>query len=128
MESSYTLLLVDDEPANRLLLSKRLEQDGHMVNTAENGRQALDMMQTERFDLVLLDLLMPVMDGMATLSAIKSDPALKDTTVVMLSSDDNRETMDNCFNLGASDYLTKPVNPLELKQRVRRCLEAGQNA
>jgi CheY-like chemotaxis protein len=128
MDHPYSLLLVDDEAANRLLLGKRLELDGHAVSTAENGRQALDMLQSERFDLVLLDMLMPDMDGMATLSAIKSDAALKDTMVVMLSSDDNQETAANCISLGATDYLTKPVDPVELKQRIRCCLEARQSA
>ena len=124
MKRTYSLLLVDDEEANRLLLTRRLQQDGHAVMTAENGSVALDMMRVEQFDLVLLDMNMPVMDGLATLSAIKSDPMLKSATVVMLTAADSREQVINCLSLGAADYLIKPVNPLELKQRVLRCLES----
>lgn len=115
MERAYSLLLVDDEAANRLLLTKRLEQDGHVVSTAENGREALDMMQAERFDLVLLDMLMPVMDGMATLSAIKSDPAFRDTMVVMLSSDDNQETDGQLFQPGRSRLPHQAAQPSGIK-------------
>ena len=124
MKRTYTLLLVDDEEANRLLLTRRLQQDGYTVMTADNGSVALEMMRVEQFDMILLDMYMPVMDGLATLSAIKSDPILKSTAVVMLTATNSREQVINCLSLGAADYLIKPVNPVELKQRVRRCLES----
>ena len=125
MQHSNNILLVDDEEPNRLLLSKRLEQEGYVVTGAENGRQALELMKMQRFDLVLLDMYMPEMDGLSTLDAIKSDPVLQDTKVVMLTAANTREHVVHCLSLGAADYLIKPVNPVEFKQRVRRCLEDG---
>ena len=123
---TYSVLLVDDEEPNRLLLAKRLEQDGYTVTTAENGRQALEVLRTEHFDLVLLDMYMPVMDGLATLDAIKSDSMLQDTKIVMLTAANTREHVVHCLSLGAADYLIKPVNPVEFKQRVSRCLLNGE--
>jgi CheY-like chemotaxis protein len=123
LQSIHSLLLVDDEEANRLLLTRRLEQEGYAVTGAENGRMALDLMRVEQFDLVLLDMNMPVMDGLATLNAIKSDPVLKETAVVMLTASKMREHVVHCLSLGAADYLIKPVNPMELRLRVRRCLD-----
>ena len=122
-ERIYSLLLVDDEEANRLLLTRRLHQGGYAVTGAENGRQALEMMRLEHFDLVLLDMYMPVMDGLATLDAIKSNPILEATTVIMLTAANTREHVVHSLSLGAVDYLVKPVNPAELMQRVRFCLE-----
>ncbi|NWG87195.1 MAG: response regulator [Hydrogenophilaceae bacterium] len=123
LHAAYSLLVVDDEEANRLLISRRLEQAGYVVTTAENGRQALDMMRFERFDLVLLDLYMPEMDGLATLDAIKSDPKLSDVPVIMLTAAKTREMVAHSLSLGAADYLIKPINPIDLKQRVRACLD-----
>lgn len=123
MKRVYYLLLVDDDEAKRLVLTRRLEQAGFMVAVAEHGRAALDMLRVERFDLVLLDMYMPVMDGLATLDAIKSDPLFQETIVVMLTAANTRDHVVHCLSLGAADYLIKPVNPEELNQRVRRCLE-----
>lgn len=124
MEHQYSLLLVDDEEANRLLITRRLEQEGWHVAAAENGRRALEMLQLERFDLMLLDMNMPEMDGLATLDAVKSDDNMKDMAVVMLTAANARESVVQCLSLGAADYLVKPVNAVELRQRVRRCLES----
>jgi DNA-binding response OmpR family regulator len=123
MERTYSLLLVDDEEANRFLLTRRLEQAGYHVTQADHGRHALKLMGIERFDLVLLDMNMPEMDGLATLDAIKSSNALLNIPVIMLTAANDRETIVHCLSLGAADYLIKPVNPVELKQRVSRCLE-----
>jgi CheY-like chemotaxis protein len=124
VQRTFSLLLVDDEEANRLLLRRRLEQDGYLVTEAENGRKALEVMRVERFDLVLLDMYMPEMDGLSTLDAIMSDDTLRKVPVVMLTASNTREHVVHCLSMGAADYLIKPVNPVELKQRVRRCLEA----
>lgn len=123
MQREYCVLLVDDEEASRLTLTRRLEQGGYGVTVAENGAQALEMMRMERFDLVLLDVYMPVLDGLATLDAIKSDPVVQDVTVVMLTAANTREYVVHAMSLGAVDYLVKPVNSAELVQRVRRSLE-----
>ena len=127
MRHTYHVLLVDDEEANRLVLRKRLQQNDYNVTTAENGRQALELMRIEQFDLVLLDMYMPVMDGLATLDAIKSDPVLQDTIVVMLTAANTREHVIHSLSLGAADYMIKPVNPIEFRQRVQHCLTAGGN-
>lgn len=119
----YSVLLVDDKHELRLLLGRRLEQVGYLVTLAVHGRHALQLMELERFDLVLLDLNMPEMDGLAVLKAIKSSAALQNTPVVMITAASSRESVVECLSLGAADYLVKPVNPLELTQRVHRCLE-----
>lgn len=118
----YSILLVDDKHDLRVLLTRRLEQAGYLVTAAVHGRHALQLMALERFDLVLLDLNMPEMDGLATLQAIKSNDDLKTVPVVMLTATNSRESVVKCLGLGAADYLIKPVNPLELAQRVHRCL------
>lgn len=123
MQRKFCLLLVDDEETGSRMLNRRLEHEGYVVAAAENGGQALEMMRVERFDLVLLDVYMPVLDGVATLDAIKSDPLLQDATVIMLTAANNREHVVHCLSLGAADYLVKPVNPAELVQRVRNSLE-----
>jgi CheY-like chemotaxis protein len=126
MDRTYSLLLVDDEEANRLLLTRRLEQAGNFhITQAEHGRQALNLLSVERFDLVLLDMMMPEMDGLATLDAIKSNDDMKNTPVVMLTAAKDRTSILQCLSLGAADYLIKPVNPVELKQRVRHCLDTN---
>lgn len=122
-ERPYSILLVDDKQELRLLLSRRLEQVGYLVTQAINGRHALKLMECERFDLVLLDLNMPDMDGLATLQAIKARQELAATPVAMLTATSSRESVVKCLGLGAVDYLIKPINPLELTQRVHRCLE-----
>lgn len=117
-----TLLLVDDEEANRLILGRRLQQEGYAVTAAANGREALALLQDRRFDLVLLDLYMPEMDGMATLAALKADDVLKDIPVIMLTADSNADQVRLCLDRGAADYLVKPVAPEELRRRIGRCL------
>lgn len=120
---AYSILLVDDKHELRLLLTRRLEKAGYQVTEAIHGRHALKLLEMERFDLVLLDMNMPEMDGLATLGAIKSNEALRNIPVVMLTATSNHESVVKCMGLGAADYLIKPVNPLELAQRVHRCLE-----
>ena len=123
MDSSIkTILLVDDEEPNRVLLSRRLANDGHRVTAVEGGRQALEMLRAHRFDLVLLDLMMPEMDGLATLDAIKSDASLSSIPVLMLTASNTRDSIVHCLSLGAADYVIKPVNPVELRRRVMRQL------
>lgn len=122
VDRPYSILLVDDKHELRLLLSRRLEQAGYLVTAALHGRHALQLMELERFDLVLLDIQMPQLDGRATLAALKADARLADVPVIMITATSSRESVVDCLNLGAVDYLIKPVNPLELTQRVHRCL------
>jgi class 3 adenylate cyclase len=118
-----SLLVVDDNRVNRLLLGRALEQLGHSVAFAENGRQALDALGQRRVDLILLDIEMPEMDGYQTLAALAADPRLRDVPVVMMSSVEEVDSVARCIEMGAEDYLFKPVNPVLLRARVGASLE-----
>src|SRR5262249_24540123 len=118
-----TLLVVDDNRVNRLLLGRALEQLGHTVGFAENGRQALEVLRQRAVDLVLLDIEMPVMDGYQVLEALGSDAHLRDIPVVMMSSVEEVDSVARCIEMGAEDYLFKPVNPVLLRARVGASLE-----
>ena len=112
------LLIVDDLEANRDVLSRRLRRQGYSVATAENGRMALEKMRAERFDLVLLDIMMPEMDGYEVLQRLKADEALRDVPVVMISALSELDSAVRCIEMGAEDYLLKPFNPTLLKARL----------
>ncbi len=117
------LLVVDDNPTNREILQRRLEPRGHRVSLAGNGREALEMLQKTDFDLVLLDIVMPEMDGYDVLRKLKSDPRLRDVPVVMISSLQETAVVVRCIEAGADDYLPKPFNPVILHARIGACLE-----
>jgi class 3 adenylate cyclase len=117
------LLVADDNKVNRLLLTRNLELMGHAVATAENGRVALDLLRSERFDLVLLDMEMPEVDGFAVLAEMKNDLRLRDVPVIVTSSLEGIDHVVRCIELGAEDYLHKPVNPVLLKARIGASLE-----
>jgi class 3 adenylate cyclase len=117
------LLVVDDNRVNRLLLGRALEQLGHSVAFAENGREALETLAKRPVDLILLDIEMPEMDGYQVLQALASDPRLRDLPVVMMSSVEEVDSVARCIEMGAEDYLFKPVNPVLLRARVGASLE-----
>lgn len=117
------LLVVDDNRVNRLLLGRALEQLGHTVIFAENGRQALEILGQRHVDLILLDIEMPEMDGYQVLAALAPDPRLRDLPVVMMSSVEEVDSVARCIEMGAEDYLFKPVNPVLLRARVGASLE-----
>jgi class 3 adenylate cyclase len=117
------LLVVDDNRVNRLLVARTLEQFGHHVAFAENGRQALEALRNHLADLVLLDIEMPEMNGYQTLEALRADPKLRDLPVVMMSSVDEVDSVARCIEMGAEDYLFKPVNGVLLRARVAASLE-----
>lgn len=117
------LLVADDNKVNRLLLTRSLELQGHSVAAAENGRVALEMLRRERFDLVLLDMEMPEVDGFQVLGEMKRDLALRDLPVIVTSSLEGIDDVVRCIELGAEDYLRKPVNPVLLKARIGVSLE-----
>jgi adenylate cyclase len=117
------LLVVDDNKVNRLLLARSLELHGHRVALAENGRVALEMLRREPFDLVLLDIEMPEMDGFQVLEQMVGDLQLRDIPVIVTSSHEDLADVVRCIELGAEDYLTKPVNPVLLKARLGASLE-----
>ena len=117
------LLVADDNKANRLLLTRSLELQGHSVASAENGRVALEMLRREPFDLLLLDMEMPEMDGFQVLEVLVGDLQLRDLPVIVTSSLEGIESVVRCIELGAEDYLPKPVNPVLLKARLGASLE-----
>jgi len=117
------LLVVDDNRVNRLLLGRALEQLGHAVTFAENGREALEALRKRPVDLVLLDIEMPEMDGYQVLETLAGDPRLRDVPVVMMSSVEEVDSVARCIEMGAEDYLFKPVNPVLLRARVGASLE-----
>ncbi len=117
------ILVVDDHRTTRLKLSLGLKQQGHTVAEAENGQQALDIMQTESFDLILLDILMPEMDGYQVLEQMKKDSSLRDIPVIVISAQDEIESVVKGIELGADDYLPKSFEPVLLEARIGACLE-----
>ena len=126
MAESYggaRVLVVDDNKVNRLLLMRSCELMGYRVAAAENGRVALEMLRRDPHDLVLLDIEMPELDGFAVLERIRSDLALRDVPVIVTSSLDGLDSVVRCIELGAEDYLPKPVNPALLRARLAASLE-----
>jgi signal transduction histidine kinase len=122
-EHSARLLIVDDNKVNRLLLSRSVELLGHCVAMVENGRVALDRLRKEPFDLLLLDIEMPELDGFAVLEQLKADLKLRDVPVIVTSSIEGLDNIIRCIELGAEDYLPKPVNQVLLKARIGAILE-----
>ena len=123
MADSARLLVADDNKVNRLLLSRSLEQQGHRVSLAVDGLEALHMLRSQAFDLLLLDIEMPQMDGFEVLAALKADRALRDLPVIVTSSVEGIANVVRCIELGAEDYLPKPLNAVLLKARLQACLE-----
>ena len=123
MADSARLLVADDNKVNRLLLSRSLEQQGHHVTLAVDGLEALNMLRSQAFDLLLLDIEMPQMDGFEVLAALKADRALRDLPVIVTSSVEGVANVVRCIELGAEDYLPKPLNAVLLKARLQACLE-----
>lgn len=122
-EPGARLLVVDDNKVNRLLLMRSVELLGHRVASAENGRMALEMLRAEPFDLVLLDMEMPEMDGFQVLEHMVTDADLRDVSVIVTSSLEGLVHVVRCIELGADDYLHKPVIPVLLKARIGSSLE-----
>ena len=117
-----SLLVVDDNSMNRIMLSRYITKLGYQATLVENGRQALEKLQAEQFDLVLLDVQMPEMDGYQVLEQLKADPRLGDIPVLMISAVEELESVVKCIELGAQDYLPKPFNPVLLRARLTACL------
>lgn len=117
------LLVIDDNKVMRLLLSRGLEQQGHSVTMAESGRRGLELLRAERFDIVLLDIEMPEMNGYQVLEVLRSDVALREIPVIITSSLDEIDGVARCIAMGAEDYLFKPLNPILLHARINSSLE-----
>ena len=117
------ILVVDDNEMNRDLLSRQIKRQGHEVMTAPGGAEALEMLREQPFDLVLLDIMMPGMNGYEVLERLREDEDLRRIPVVVVSALDDIESVIRCVELGAEDYLFKPINRTLLRARVDACLE-----
>jgi len=113
------ILVVDDDAVTRSMLTRSLEHDGHVVTTARGGREALDLLRAEPFDVVLLDVLMPDLDGYEVLQEIKADQKLRRLPVIMITALDDMASTVRCIEMGAEDYLPKPFDPVVLNARIR---------
>lgn len=121
------ILIADDDPLLRALLVHRLSADGYQITTAEDGSQALEAIATHKPDLIVLDALMPVMDGFEVLRRLKAG-GLSDAPVIMLTALKREQDIVGALQLGAADYLVKPFIPDELGHRVRRLLQSANLA
>jgi two-component system, cell cycle response regulator len=117
-EPDGTVLVVDDEAMNRLLLVRSLEQEGLRVDSASDGLEALDMLRCRPFDLVLLDIVMPLADGFEVLAVMKDDPTLAHVPVIVISALEDMESVVRCIEMGAEDYLPKPFDRSLLRARI----------
>lgn len=117
------ILVVDDDASSREMLARRLRRSGYTVSAVEGGLQALALARSQQFDLVLLDMIMPGLDGFQVLAKFKADLALRETPVIMLSALDEENGIARCIEMGAEDYLAKPFNPVFLRARIGACLE-----
>ena len=118
-----SILVVDDDAGNRDMLARRLVRLGHNVTVAENGHRALAELRAGSFDLMLLDIQMPELNGYEVLERLKADPALHDIPVIVLSASDETERVVRCIEMGAEDYLPKPFDPVLLQARIGASLE-----
>jgi adenylate cyclase len=116
------VLVVDDDSVNRLLLSRSVEREGHRCATAGDGRQALEILRREAFDVVLLDVVMPEIDGFEVLAQMQADGELRHIPVIMISALEDIASVVRGIELGAEDYLPKPFNPMLLRARINGCL------
>jgi len=122
-EHTGSILVVDDNRMNRLTLARSLELQGHRVSFAENGLQALEILQDQAPDLILLDIEMPEMNGYEVLERLSANPRWRDLPVIMISAVEELDSVVKCIEMGAADYLNKPFNPVLLKARVGASLE-----
>ncbi len=116
------IVLAEDEPQIARLIEFKLKKEGYQVIWKENGKEALEAIKEDKPDLILLDIMMPVMGGYEVLRHIKKDEGLKDIPVIMLTARAQEKDVVKGIDLGAEDYITKPFHPAELLARVRRIL------
>ena len=123
MPSSFSILIVDDEPKNIQLLGSLLEEHNYEIEFAMNGKECLEWLNRKLFDLVLLDIMMPEMDGYEACEKMKSDPAKKHIPVIFLTAKSETDDIVKAFEVGCSDFITKPFKAPELLARIKKELE-----
>src|SRR5207237_734514 len=117
------VLVADDNENNRDMLTRRLQRQGMKVDVATDGRQALEFVRRQPFDVVLLDIMIPELDGFSVLHQMKADQQTRHIPVIMISALDEVDSVIRCIEAGAEDYLPKPFNPILLRARIGACLE-----
>lgn len=122
-KGTFDALVVDDHPDNRSLLARHLTKLGFTVHQAEDGRRAMTLIRSRPVDVVLLDVMMPEMDGFQVLAQIKANEGLRHIPVIMISALDEMDAVTRCIENGAADYLPKPFDPVLLKARVGACVD-----
>ena len=122
MSQQAKVLIVDDEPFNVDVLQQELEDLNYQILTAFNGQEALDKIKSQQPDLILLDLMMPVLDGFAVLSQIKADNDLRDIPVIIVSAANDSKSIVKGIKQGADDYITKPVDADHLIKKLKEYL------
>ena len=122
-EQALHILVVDDDMLARMTAAQCVKQQGHTASMAEGGAQALQMLRSERYDLVLLDLMMPGVDGFEVLTEMKENPQLQDIPVLMVSGTDEAESIAKCIEKGAAGHLPKPLDSTQLGARIIACLQ-----
>jgi len=120
--ASQKVLVVDDEPHILLILDKVLQRYGCMVEKAECGESALNLLYSNLYDIVILDLMMPGISGIEVCRKIREDDRIKDTPVVILTADKNECDKEECLTLGISDYIAKPFSPKKIAERIEEIL------
>ncbi|CAG0930864.1 partial Transcriptional regulatory protein CseB, partial [Planctomycetaceae bacterium] len=123
-EQKSLILIVDDDAGIRSVLRLLMEREGYQVTEAGTGIEAIAAFEQWHPDVVLMDIRMPIMDGAAACARIQQLPEGDRTPVLMITALDDRDSIDRCFEAGATDYITKPVNSAVMRQRVRRLLRA----
>jgi CheY-like chemotaxis protein len=122
MNQKPKVLIVDDEPFNVDYLQQQLEDCNYHLLTAFNGREALEEIESQQPDLILLDLIMPVLDGFAVLAQVKADPVLRDIPIIIISAEKDSRSVVKGIKQGAEDYLTKPIDEVLLIQKLKEFL------
>jgi len=117
------VLVVDDDRLNRIKLSVNLEEAGCEVALAENGAQAMELLCSQPFDTILLDLMMPVLDGFEVLERVQAHKSLQRIPIIVISGEEDIASVVRCIEMGATDHLHKPFNPILLRARINACLE-----
>jgi DNA-binding response OmpR family regulator len=123
MTDGVTVLIVDDNEENRDILSRRLKADGFKIITAVDGKEAMTILSENIIHIVLLDIMMPEVDGFTLLSQIRADSTFEDMPVIMLTSIDIVTVAQECLRLGACGYVTKPYDMEFIKKKIRECLK-----
>jgi len=124
-EHNLHVLVVDDDMMARMTAVQCLKQQGHTAVTAEGGKQGLEILESQDFDLILLDLLMPDVDGIEVLRQLKASNILRRTPVIVISGSDDEESIAKCLEMGATGHLRKPLDPMSLADRINACLAMG---